>query len=139
MALLRSNVLEQSNEKLIIINHANARAKIWPVKQLLGKYLLCKPVRPPWGTTAYFVSKQGAADIFKNSWPIATVADWGFDILTIGAKIVVPCVIGHLDEDVMTSTIGARIGEKRLSKFEKLFNIRWITFKIVRIFSVKVS
>ena len=98
------------------------------------------PIHPPYRTTGYFVSSEGAQVLLQRSLPIASVADWGFDITEIDAKALEPQVIGHPPEDIVNSTLQAQrtAGTKR-PLLNKLGDPRYIRYALKKPFSRRIS
>ncbi len=137
--ILANQVFEHSQENLIIFYHSNCFVYPWSAAGAFKHYLLCKPVRAPYSTMGYYVSRKGAAEIYKNSWPISGIADWGFDIRKIGAKIFMPRLLGAADIAVLPSTIARKNNRIKALRFRLLLNLPWISYKFRRIFAVKIS
>jgi len=137
--LLASKALERSKEDFIIFYHKRCFTFPWTVSNFFKRYNLCKPVLSASNAVGYFVSQKGAAAIYKNSWPICCVADWGFDIRKIGARMVTPRIVSHQDPENLPSTIGKRVGRPLLNRWQRLTNLPLVCYKFRRIFAVKIS
>lgn len=137
--LLSGKKLQDSKEDLVVFYHRFCYIYPWAGAKFFKNYWFYKPAHLPSSTVAYYVSQKGAGAIFEKSWPICCVADWGFDIRTIGAKMIMPRIVDHIEADLLPSIVGKRAGRPQPSRLQRLHNFSWIGFKLRRIFMIKVS
>ena len=138
--IMHSNALQNSEEMLILLHHLGARVLRFSYRPFIKGVTIRTPIRSPYRTTGYFVSPKGAQILFQRSHPIASVADWGFDITEIGAKALEPQVIEHPPEDIISSTLQAQrtFGTKR-PLLHKLSDPNYIRYALKKPFSRRIS
>ena len=138
--IMHSYVLQNSGEMLILLYHSRARVLRFSSRPFIEDITIRTPIRPPCGTAAYFVSPEGAQILMRRSLPIASVADWGFDITEIGAKALEPHVVGHPPEHKTGSILQAQRapGTKR-PLLHKLGDPNYIRYALKKPFSQSIS
>jgi glycosyl transferase family 25 len=137
--LVRSGSLEASKFDLILLYHNNTRAVKWPKQNLFSGYTLRTPIKAPWGAVAYYVSSAGAGEIARRALPIASYADWPFDILEMKTSCIVPRIVEHPEVTIEQTTMKDRGVKKHFEirrkrgVFEKLRDPKYRKYLVRKI------
>lgn len=120
---------------LLMLDYGAARVMRGSSRPLLPGVVTWELALNASAATGYCISRAGAAHLRRHGVPIRHTADWPCDTTRIGARIVVPRLIGHPDPTEMPSVIGGPrravdLGlpspKKRLSRFlERRYWRRW--------------
>ena len=137
--LIQSGELQRSAEDLVLLYHSRARVFKDYDRRFFEDFHLRRPIGPPSGAVAYYVSRKGAQMISNKSLPISGVADWGFDIALLDAKCLEPAIVQHPALRQEQSTIRATQEITKVSLLAKLKNRAYRRYMVRKPFSERIS
>lgn len=122
-------------EHLLMLDYGSARVMRGSSRPLLPGLVTWELALNAPLTTGYCVSRVGASHLRRHGVPIRHPADWPCDVTPVGARVVVPRLVGNPDPADVPSVIGGarravELGlpppKKRLSRFlEGRYWRRW--------------
>ncbi|MCU0906651.1 MAG: glycosyltransferase family 25 protein [Rhodobacteraceae bacterium] len=104
---------------LVLLDHRRTYVQRRPLpRPLVPGVPLHRVLVPPFLTTGYAVTRNGAAYLARHSLPISHPADWPCDILPLRPLACVPPVVGHPDKTQSTIEAARRVASgPRLGRF----------------------
>lgn len=143
--ILDNKSIEKTGVDMMLLFHDYTYVYPWqkPAPFVDGLHLY-KPVCPPTGAVAYYLSLAGAKKLYNATRKIKNFADFPYPIHTMNTVAVYPCFIHHVGYDAMGTLTNmspddmekreqqSTINEGR-NRFENLTNWKNVWFRIPRI------
>lgn len=93
------------HQDLLLLDHKGVFASKQNPKRILPDTQAFRITLPPYLSTGYAISNNGAAAFIKHGFPIRGLADWPFDISQLDAWAVMPKLVEHGDLQTSGSDI----------------------------------
>ena len=93
----------------------------------------------PFRAAAYTLNRSVATKLVAAQTPVRNIADWPLDISQVGARALVPEIVGHPVVNEANSALEASRIKKRVRSFWDLVNLAYIRRKWRKLRAKKVS
>lgn len=93
---------------LIMLFHGFARVRRRGALAAPAGVMLHKLAIPSYGTCGFIVDRRSAQALIASQTPVRGLADWPMDVARLGARVAIPRLIDHPDEEGQSQIGGDR-------------------------------